>query len=171
MGGCQGLRSNPKGLALMPESPYVVDCERVEGSKESRGADAGRVRRGQQASPGRPERAAAETPAGWRSHHTNRSVQRSAKPQGGRGENAASDEYALVLVTSGGFVVLSVLPASVRDTRVFIPQARKPALIVVQKAYSTHELSDTGILSKLRDGSLRSAIVEDHPYQRHNFSL
>jgi hypothetical protein len=71
---------------LTPESPSVVDCERFEGSKESRGADAGRVRRGHQSSPGRPERAAAETPAGWRSHHTVRSeaIRKAPLGMGGR---------------------------------------------------------------------------------------
>src|SRR5262249_3850145 len=102
--GARFFARHPKGLALMPESPDVVDCERGEGSKESRGADAGRVRRGQQSSPGRPERAAAETPAGWRSPHTLRSEAIGKAPRGW-GEAAAESGDALALGTSGGVVV------------------------------------------------------------------
>jgi hypothetical protein len=46
---------------------------------------------------------------------------------------------------------------------------RKPALIVVQKAYSTHQAfrhRDT-----IKTSGWVSAIVEDHPYHHHNFSL
>jgi hypothetical protein len=46
------------------------------------------------------------TPAGWRSHLTDRSVSDPQSPWG-KGENAASDEYAIALGTSGGVVVFT----------------------------------------------------------------